>query len=147
MQARHPFPSRRQRTSKKPVANPNASRSTSSYFRFEVHKTFVTVTPEIEQYLERAAYVEVFGRQIKEDDVQNGSLLKANASGSLTTRRLANPNAFFVACSSRDVVHQLMMGGRIKGNGFSLRISHWEVFLDIQHLLHPREPECSLIYL
>ena len=113
MQARHSFPIRRQCASNKVIANPNAHHSASSSYGTEVRKAFVTVTPEIE---ETEAYVEVFGRQIKEDDVQH----KANTTGAWTTRKLADPNTFFVAYPSKDIVHQLMTGGRAKGNGFSL---------------------------
>ncbi|KAG1342246.1 hypothetical protein COCNU_05G004750 [Cocos nucifera] len=84
---------------------------------------------ETEIYLQRVAFAEVFGRQVKEDDVQAILTRKANVEGSWITRKLAEPNSSFVACpSTRDVVHQLMTGSRIRGNDFSLQVNHWDTF-------------------
>ncbi|KAG1330807.1 hypothetical protein COCNU_02G007750 [Cocos nucifera] len=97
----------------------------------QVRKAFVTLNTEIEEtvlQLDRAAFVEAYDRQIKEDNVHEAMARKANIPGNWTTRRLEDPNSFFVACPSHKVVHRLMTGGRIKGNGFSLQVNHWDPF-------------------
>ena len=82
---------------------------------------------EAELYLDHAASVEVYGRPVKADDVQNLLRRIASVPGTWTTRQLNNMNTFFVACPSREVVHHLMTGGRIKGNGFYLQVNHWNL--------------------
>lgn len=97
--------------------------------RPEVSKSFVTLSTDMEEtelYLERAAHVEAFGREIKEDDVQEAIARKTNTTGTWITRKLMDHNTFFVVGPSREIVHQLMTGGRIRGNGFSLQINHWD---------------------
>lgn len=95
------------------------------------HKAYITISLDMKEtqlYLERAAYAEAYRRQIKEDDVQDIMAHKSNVMGTWKTRKLMDPNTFFVAGPSRKAVHHLMTLGRLKGNGFQVQISHWDQF-------------------
>ncbi|KAG1362841.1 putative GEM-like protein 7 [Cocos nucifera] len=124
MQSRMVCSKRMQDPSRKSIPNPsNPSAS------FATRKAFVSVTQDMEEtemYLDQAAYAETFRRQVKGDNIQNASSRKANTPEAWTTRRLADPNTFSVACPSRKIVHRPTTRERIKGNGFSLQAYHWD---------------------
>lgn len=63
---------------------------------------------ETQLYLKRAACVKAYGRHIKEDDMQGILARKSNVVGTKKSRRLVDPNTFFVVCPYREVVHYLM---------------------------------------
>ena len=96
-----------------------------------IRKAFVHLSAnmvEASHNLEQAAFVEVIGRLIKEDDVQSTLAHKAQVPSSRTTRKLATDHHFFVSRPSTDIVHQLTTAGQIKGEGFHLQVSHWDQF-------------------
>lgn len=83
---------------------------------------------ETELYLKRVAYVEAFGRQIKEDYVRDILVHNTNVTGTWMTRRVENPNTFSMACLFGEVVHQPMIQDRLKGNGFKVQVSQCNQF-------------------
>ena len=73
------------------MTNPNIPHHTSSSSSYVACKAFVFVTPQMEDtklYLEQAAYVEVYKRQVKKDDIQNALIHKANTVGVWTAKKL-----------------------------------------------------------
>lgn len=51
---------------------------------FETYKAFIRISSNIKEtqnYLEKVAYIEAYGRQIKEDDVHDILVYKSNAMG------------------------------------------------------------------
>ncbi|KAG1366897.1 hypothetical protein COCNU_13G006870 [Cocos nucifera] len=130
MSCRHCFMSRMQQTQMPSSINQNIPPPPQISMTCKVFVTASNEMKEMELYLDHAAFVEVYRRQVKIDDVQNALVRRTNIIGTWTTHRLAEPNLFFIACPSRNAVHQLMIGGRIEGNGFSLQVNHWDPFKD-----------------
>ncbi|KAG1330349.1 hypothetical protein COCNU_02G003170 [Cocos nucifera] len=81
----------------------------------------------ISAYLDRAAKVKTFGRQVKADDVAGILEQGAWKSGSWFTRQVA-PRRFFVSCPDKKIVVALMAKRYIRGDGFTVIINHWNQF-------------------
>ncbi|EHA8587875.1 hypothetical protein COCNU_scaffold003431G000040 [Cocos nucifera] len=108
-------PSRRLGSSSKAAMNPLLPSASPLVAGHKKRKAFIIISSGMEEtefYLERAAFVEASERPVKEDDVQNALMSKANFTWK--TRRLAKHNVFFVACPSKDIVHHPMTGGELK---------------------------------
>ena len=77
--------------------------SSSSSGRIKTAKAFLPFTIEmsnISSYLDRAAFVEAFGRPTKVDDVSVTLAQKAKIVGSWMTKKLLKENMFLVYCPS-----------------------------------------------
>ncbi|KAG1334217.1 hypothetical protein COCNU_03G003360 [Cocos nucifera] len=98
--------------------------------RPDILKVFLPVSAKmagISAYLDRAAKVEIFGRQVKADDV--GGILEQRGwkLGSWSTRQVA-PRKFFVSCLDKETIMALMAEGHIRGDDFTVIVNHWNHF-------------------
>ena len=101
-------------------------------------KAFLPFTREmagISSYLDKAVFVESFGRSIKVEDVSTTLAHKAKKTGSWSARKLP-ATKFFVSCPNCQTVQSLMANGHIRGDGFTAIVNHWnQVFGGVHHNL------------
>ncbi|KAG1327244.1 putative isoflavone reductase [Cocos nucifera] len=76
---------------------------------------FTSDLAEVSSYLFRVAYVKVYGRSVKEDDVTVTLSRKACIVGSWKMKKLSKSNTFFIVCPSNEVVQALVALGHIMG--------------------------------
>lgn len=102
------------------------SPSSSHGHRLKAFVPFTSAMADISFYLDRAAFVQTFGRSIKVEDVATTLAHKAKVPGSWRNiKNLPKEQEFFMACPSYEVVQHLSALRHIRGDGFLLLVNHW----------------------
>ncbi|EHA8587490.1 hypothetical protein COCNU_scaffold002416G000030 [Cocos nucifera] len=116
-------------------AQPTPRPLATSGFNHPETKVFLLASKEmaeISSYLDQAAIIESFGRPVKVDDVSSILAKKVKRCGPCTTKQLT-PTKFFVAFLDKASIQALMAQGRIRGDGFTLLMNHWNQYKGGEH--------------